>query len=223
MKRAIIIMAKVPQAGNVKTRLQKFLSPENCESLAESFLKDAVNKAASACENMFIAFFPPQEIQKLKKILPDKSTFIEQTGENLGEKMFNAFQFVFERKFDEIVMIGTDSPTFPFDYIEQAFEFLETNSEIVLGKTEDGGFYLIGLRVLRREIFENVAWSSPKTFEQVFENVRNLGLHLRETPGWYDVDEERDLIQLKIEIMHNENAKRRAPHTFEWLKQNFPV
>ena len=216
-------MTKVPQAGNVKTRLQNILAPEECESLAEAFLKDAVNKAHTACENVFIAFFPPEEIQKLKKILPDESNFIEQTGENLGEKMSNAFQFVFQQKTDSVVMIGTDSPTFPFDYIEQAFEFLETNSEIVLGKTDDGGFYLIGLRTLRREIFANVAWSSPKTFEQVFENVRNLGLHLRETPGWYDVDEEHDLIKLKKEILHNENAKRRAPNTFELLKQNIFV
>ncbi|MEP6900961.1 MAG: TIGR04282 family arsenosugar biosynthesis glycosyltransferase [Actinomycetota bacterium] len=223
MKRAIIIMAKVPQAGNVKTRLQNILSPEDCESLAESFLKDAVNKANSACKNVFIAFFPRAEIQKIKKILPDESNFIEQTGENLGEKMYNAFQFLFEQKADSIVMIGTDSPTFPFDYIEQAFEFLETNSEVVLGRTEDGGFYLIGLRILRPEIFENVVWSSPKTFEQVFENIRNLKLYLRETPGWYDVDEEQDLILLKKEIMNNQNARRRAPQTFEWLKQNFPV
>ncbi len=223
MKRAIIIMTKVPQAGNVKTRLQNILAPEDCAALAEAFLKDAVNKAHTACENMFIAFSPPDEIQKLKQILPDESNFIEQAGKNLGEKMFNAFQFALEKKIDSVVMIGTDSPTFPFDYLEQAFEFLETNSEIVLGKTEDGGFYLIGSRALHAEIFEDVAWSSPETFDQVFENIRNLGLHLRETPGWYDVDEERDLIQLKNEFLRNKNAKRRAPNTFEWLKQNFLV
>ena len=220
MKRAIIIMTKVPRAGNVKTRLQKILAPEGCEKLAEAFLKDAVNKAKTVCENVFIAFSPPEEIQKLKEILPGESNFVAQTGEDLGAKMFNAFQFVFEQKADSVVMIGTDSPTFPFDFIEQAFEFLETNSEIVLGKTEDGGFYLIGQRVLRREIFENVAWSSPQTFEQVFANIQKTGLHLREVPGWYDVDEEADLIKLKNEIRQSENAKRRAPHTFEWINQH---
>ncbi len=223
MKRAIIIMTKVPQAGNVKTRLQKILAPEGCEKLAEAFLKDAVNKAKSVCENVFIAFSPPTEFQRLKEILPDESNFIEQTGENLGEKMFNAFQFAFNQKTDSVVMIGTDSPTFPFDFIEQAFEFLETNSEIVLGKTEDGGFYLIGQKILRREIFENVAWSSPQTFEQVFANIQKLGLHLREVPSWYDTDEEADLIKLKNEIRQSENAKCRAPHTSEWLKQNLSV
>ena len=220
MKRAIIIMAKVPRAGNVKTRLHKILAPADCAALAEAFLKDAVNKAKSVCENVFIAFSPPQEVQKLKEILPGESNFIEQTGEDLGAKMFNAFKFAFERKIDSVVMIGTDSPTFPFDFIEQAFEFLETNAEIVLGKTEDGGFYLIGQRVLRREIFENVMWSSPQTFERVYANIQNLGLHLREVPGWYDVDEEADLIKLKNEILQNANAKRRAPHTSEWFEKS---
>jgi rSAM/selenodomain-associated transferase 1 len=217
MKRAIIIMAKVPLAGNVKTRLEKVISPENCAKLAEAFLKDAVNKAKAVCEDVFVAFFPPNEAGKLRETVPDGQIF-EQTGKDLGERMFHAFEFVFSGEADAVVMIGTDSPTFPFDYIEQAFEFLETNSEIVLGKTDDGGFYLIGLRGLRKEIFENVVWSSPKTFEQVFENVRKLQLHLRETPGWYDIDEAPDLIQLKKELFQNANAKRRAPNTFEWLK-----
>ncbi|CAN5224651.1 TIGR04282 family arsenosugar biosynthesis glycosyltransferase [soil metagenome] len=220
MKRAVIIMAKVPQAGNVKTRLQNFLSPENCETLAESFLKDTVNKANSVCENVFIAFFPPHEIQKLKEILPAETNFIEQTGENLGDKMFNAFRFVFAGQTDSIVMIGTDSPTFSSAFIEQAFGFLEQNSEIVLGKTDDGGFYLIGLRVLRREIFEDVAWSSSKTFADVHENIKNIGLNLRQIPVWYDIDEKKDLMKLKNEILNNENL---APQTFEWLLENAEI
>ena len=116
-------------------------------------------------------------------------------------------------------MIGTDSPTFPIDYIEQAFEFLETNSDVVLGKTEDGGFYLIGLRRLPERIFENVAWSSPETFEQIFENIHRLKLHLREVPSWYDVDEREDFEKLKAEILHNKNAQRRAPETYSIIKR----
>jgi len=215
-------MTKVPAAGNVKTRLQNAISSEAREKLAEAFLKDALNKAETVCENVFVAFFPPENSAELREILPGREIFA-QKGDDLGERMFFAFETVFAGGFDEIVMIGTDSPTIPIDYLEQAFEFLETNSEIVLGKTEDGGFYLIALRVLRREIFENVAWSSSKTFERVYRNVQHLGLHLRETPGWYDVDEERDLQKLKDEILHNSNAARRAPHSFEWLKQNFTV
>ena len=197
MKRTIIIMAKVPSAGNVKTRLQPFLSSDECTALSKAFLQDAVKKAKTVCENVILAYSPPAEINALKKILPSQNPFIEQTGRDLGEKMFNAFKFVFEDQTDAVVMIGTDSPTFPIDYIEQAFEFLETNSDVVLGKTEDGGFYLIGLRKLPERIFENVAWSSPETFEQIFENIHRLRLHLREVPSWYDVDEREDFEKLQ--------------------------
>ena len=219
MKRTIIIMAKVPSAGNVKTRLQPFLSSDECTALSKAFLQDAVTKAKTVCENVILAYSPPAEINALKKILPSQNTFIEQTGKDLGEKMFNAFKFVFEDQTDAVVMIGTDSPTFPIDYIEQAFEFLETNSDVVLGKTEDGGFYLIGLRKLPERIFENVAWSSPETFEQIFENIHRLKLHLREVPSWYDVDEREDFEKLQREILHNKNAQRRAPETYSIIKQ----
>jgi uncharacterized protein len=217
MKRAIIIMAKVPSAGKVKTRLQPIFSPEKCAALAAAFLEDIVNKAKAVCEYAILAYSPPEEINALRKILPFHNIFIEQTGKDLGERMFNAFKFAFEQDSGPVVVVGTDSPTFPADYIEQAFEFLELETDVVLGKTEDGGFYLIGLRALRVEIFENVAWSSPETFERVFENVNNLNLRLREVPGWYDVDEPQDLEKLREEFLHNENARRRAPKTFEYL------
>ena len=219
MKRAIIIMAKVPSAGNVKTRLQPFLSADECAALSEAFLQDTVNKARAVCENVVLAYSPPAEINTLRNFLPSQNKFIEQTGKDLGEKMFNAFKFAFGQRTDAVVMIGTDSPTFPFDFIEQAFEFLETNSDVVLGKTEDGGFYLIGLRKLESEIFENVAWSSPETFEQVFENIHKSNLHLREVPAWYDVDEQADFEKLREEILHNKNAQRRAPKTYALIRE----
>jgi uncharacterized protein len=219
MKRAVIIMTKVPTAGNVKTRLQPFLSSDECAALSEAFLQDAVNKAETVCENVILAYSPPAEIDNLRKLLPAENTFVEQTGNDLGEKMFNAFEFAFGQKSDAVVMIGTDSPTFPFDFIEQAFEFLETNSNVVLGKTEDGGFYLIGLRKLEKAIFENVAWSSTETFEQVFENIHRLRLHLREVPSWYDIDEREDFEKLREEILHNSNAQRRAPKTYALIQK----
>ena len=219
MNRAIIIMAKAPSAGNVKTRLQPFLSAEQCAALSEAFLKDALSKAKSIGENIILAYSPPDETDALKKLLPSQSIFVEQTGRDLGERMFNAFEFAFAEKSDSVVMIGTDSPTFSADFIEQAFGFLETNSDAVLGKTEDGGFYLIGLRKPRKEIFENVAWSSPQTFGQIYENIQKSKLHLREISGWYDVDEPQDFEKLRGEILHNPNAQKRAPETYALIRR----
>jgi len=221
--KAIIIMAKVPSAGNVKTRLQPFLSPAQCAEFAVCLLRDTVKKAESLQNQLIIAYTPTENRGFFDEFCNQETIFAAQSGADLGERMFNAFGFTFRQKFDSVVMIGTDSPTFPADFIEQAFGFLETNSDVVLGKTADGGFYLIGLRnTAKKEIFENVAWSSDKTFEQICLNIKNLNLHLREVPDWYDIDEENDLIQLKKEFLHNKNAKRRAPNTFNWIKtQNF--
>ena len=220
MKRAIIIMTKVPTAGNVKTRLQPFLSANECTGLSETFLKDTFSKAKSICENVILAYSPPDKINALRILLPEsQSIYFEQTGKDLGQRMFNAFKFAFEQKTDSAVMIGTDSPTFPADYIEQAFEFLDTNSDVILGKTEDGGFYLIGLRKPEKEIFQNIAWSSPETFEQIYNNIKNLKLLLREVPSWYDVDEREDFEKLQKEIFYNSNARRRAPETYALIQR----
>lgn len=214
-------MVKVPIAGTVKTRLQPAITPEQSAGLAAAFLQDAENKAESICDKTILAFTPFEKRTVLLKLLRNEHILIEQKGADLGEKMFHAFEFAFAHDSDAVVMIGTDSPTVPADFIEQAFEFLETNSDVVLGKTEDGGFYLIGLRILREEIFRKVTWSSAKTFEQVRRNVMNLNLHLREVPSWYDIDMPKDLEKLKSEFSTNENARRRAPRTFTWLKDNF--
>jgi rSAM/selenodomain-associated transferase 1 len=220
MKRAIIIMAKVPAAGNVKTRLQPFLSPAQCAGFAVCLLQDTIKKAESLPHRVIIAYTPPENRDFFDEFCNQDTIFVAQAGADLGERIFSAFHAAFLQKFDSVVMIGTDSPTFPADFIEQAFEFLETNSDIVLGKTADGGLYLIGLRnPVKKEIFENVAWSTDKTFEHICRNIENSNLRLREVPDWYDIDEKNDLNRLIKEFLHNENAKRRAPHTFNWIKE----
>ncbi|MGI8641975.1 MAG: TIGR04282 family arsenosugar biosynthesis glycosyltransferase [Pyrinomonadaceae bacterium] len=217
MKPTIVIMAKVPRAGNVKTRLQPFLSPEQCAELSEAFLEDTINKARKVCDKVIIAFSPIREREYFDKFAAKNLILVEQTGENLGEKMFNAFDFAFKRDSDSVVMIGTDSPTFPVEFIEQAFNYLE-KADVVLGKTKDGGFYLIGLQALRKNVFENVEWSSTETFAQTVRNIKEINLIHSLLPLWFDVDFPADLKRLRKELMKNSHL---APKTFEWLKDNF--
>lgn len=221
MKRAIIIMAKVPRAGNVKTRLQPFLSADQCSLLAEAFLEDAINKAQNFADQLIIAFSPGTERNYFDKFHNKDLHLVEQTGSDIGERMFNALKFAFSEKTDSAIIIGTDSPTFPDDHIEQAFEFLELETDAVLGKTTDGGFYLIGSRILNEKIFENVVWSSAETFDQTYHNIMNLNLHLREVPSWYDIDEKADLLKLFNEFQQSQNAIARAPQTFKIISELF--
>jgi rSAM/selenodomain-associated transferase 1 len=216
MKKAIIIMAKVPEAGKVKTRLQPFLSAEQCAAFAKCLLRDAIEKAASLQNQLIIAYSPIERRAFFDEFSQHKIILVPQTGVDLGEKMFNAFNFAFEQKIDSAVMIGTDSPTFPRKFIEKAFEFLE-KTDAVLGESEDGGYYLIGLKKLKKEIFEGVTWSSPETFEQTARNLENCGLKLSLLPKWFDVDLPGDLERLTKELLINPNP---APFTAKWLNEN---
>ena len=214
-------MAKVPVAGAVKTRLEPFLSPEKCAELAAAFLQDAEIKAKSICENTILAYTPGDRKNVLENTLRREHKFVEQTGATLGERMANAFGFAFVRRSGAVVMIGTDSPTLPAEFIERAFEILETDSDLVLGKAKDGGFYLIGLRrKIHSELFANVEWSSAAVFEQTKKNAEQLKLRLREVPVWYDVDTPDDLLFLRDETAGDEKARQCAPATFSWLKRN---
>ncbi len=225
MKRAIIIMAKVPVSGTVKTRLQPFLSPDECAALAAAFLRDAENKAKTVCENTILAYSPASERAILENILQSENTFLEQTGADLGARMANAFEFAFAREKDStVVMIGTDSPTFPAEFIKRAFEFLEKDADAVLGKSADGGFYLIGLRRFAPRLFDNIAWSVSTVYEQMTANLSRLKFdNLRLVPDWYDVDTPDDFLLLRDEIFKDEEAKKRAPQTYRWLVSNAEI
>ncbi len=218
----IIIMAKVPRLGAVKTRLRPILSKAQCVELAVCFLKDTFKKARKICPNVIIAFSPDDGRNELKKLLPEMPIMIEQTGNDLGERMQSAITFAENQKFSPIILIGTDSPTFPIEYLSQAIESFEENRvKIVLGAADDGGYYLIGFRNSNEHIFENIEWSSEKTFAQTAENVRKfLGCAPFQIRDWYDIDTPEDLKKLYQEFTVNKNFEAIAPKTAEWILNN---
>lgn len=221
MKSAIIIMTKAPRSGFAKTRLGGSLLPEQRARLASAFIEDTLAKAKRASENIVIAYHPGGGEDEMRSIVGEDELLMVQEGSDLGERIFHAFETVMAKGYDYVVMIGTDSPTMPADFLEQASEFLEMETDAVLGKTEDGGFHLIGLRRLKPEIFGGVEWSTDRAFDRVWKNIRQIGWHLREVPPWYDVDGPDDLEKLWQELSTNENARRRAPKTFEWMSANY--
>ncbi len=221
MNRIVIIMTKVPRAGNVKTRLLPFLAPEQCRDLAEAFLLDAINKTRNLCDELIIAFAPAHEKDYFADMTVENLTLIKQQGADLGEKMFNAVEFAFNRNSDaNVVVIGTDSPTFLPEFIEKAFEKLISEAEIVLGESEDGGFYLIGLRKILPNLFKNIEWSSPQVYDRITRNIARLRVKLESVPVWYDVDTPNDLRRLRDEILDDRQAQKVAPRTFQWITSN---
>lgn len=215
----IIVMAKVPRPGEVKTRLRPFLTDEQCASLAICFLKDTAANAAKISPNVIVAFSPPEQRTEIETLLPAKTVFVEQYGGNLGERLKSAIESAENLGYSPIITIGTDSPTLPLKTLQSAVEsFRESEIGAVLGATKDGGYYLIGLRKSIPEIFEDVSWSSESVYRETLEKAKSVGIeNLVELPVWYDVDVPADLIFLRNEVFADETLPRRVPETYRWL------
>ena len=221
MNRVIIIMAKVPRTGNVKTRLQPILDAERRRALAEAFLSDAINKTSKLCDTLILAYAPAGESDYFDRFGLENLMLIEQRGTDLGEKMSSAFDFAFADLTEaNVLMIGTDSPTFPADYIEEAFTALEDDADIVLGEAADGGFYLIGLKKNHNQLFKNIEWSTAAVYGQISRHIAELKLKLHNIPAWYDIDTPEDLELLWREMLAYEKLQKSAPQTYNWLLAN---
>jgi uncharacterized protein len=219
---AIIIMAKVPQIGTVKTRLRPILSAEQCAEIATCFLQDTIANASQVFQNIIVAYSPAELKTEIETLIPSKITLIEQTGNDLGERMFFAFQGAENMAFSPIITIGTDSPTLPIQVLQNSIDaFRDPENDLVLGSTEDGGYYLVGLRKSNKEIFTGISWSSEKVLTQTIEKAKSIGIrHLTKLKGWYDVDLPDDLIRLRNEILSDESLQKRLVNTAKWFSEN---
>lgn len=217
----VIVMVKAPRAGFVKTRLSSALSEEDAATLAVCFVQDVVKSVGQITDDLIIAYAPSDGRATLEAILKQKRLlWFEQRGANLGERLEQIAAQAFDMGFSPLIFIGTDSPTLPTEFINEGIQSLASNeSDIALGPTEDGGYYLVGLRQPAPGIFQNIAWSTSETFAQTARNAKRLNLRLLELPLWYDVDTYADLLRLRNEIFSNNHAQQRANTTYQWLSE----
>jgi uncharacterized protein len=216
----VIVMIKAPRAGFAKTRLVPALSETEAASLAACFAQDVVQGAGKVDGHLLIAYTPADGREVLETILPRSVLWFEQQGDDLGERLDSAAAHAASLDFTPLIFIGADSPTLPPTFIATAIEWLTSGkSDVVLGPTEDGGYYLIGLRRRERGLFQNVAWSTSAACEQTAQNAARLGLRLLQLPAWYDVDTPSDLLRLRAEIFADKEARQRAPATSQWLQK----
>lgn len=215
-------MAKVPRPGYVKTRLRPILSDEQCTELSKCFLLDTVEKADKVSANVVIAFTPGDGEDEVKALLFGKNMYIEQRGTGLGERLESVVAEADKQGFSPLVVIGTDSPTLPAEYIQSAVEHLTANAKgVAIGPTDDGGYYLIGISHPQKRLFSGISWSTSKVFDQTIANASEIpDVNILELPRWYDVDEPADITQLHSEFEKDEKASLRAPETFRWLAAN---
>ena len=209
MSSALIVFAKQPEPGAVKTRLTVTLTPEEAARLYEAFLRDALNQYQALDVDVRLYFSPPVESIP-EDLIPEGVSLHEQQGPGLGARMKIAFVESFAEGYEKLVIIGTDHPTLPTAFIEQAFEALEQPFSICIGPSDDGGYYLLGMNDFYPEVFHDMRYSHADVFEQTLERAGRTAAHLTLLPPWYDVDTPDTLRRLVIDL---KDSALVAPHT----------
>jgi rSAM/selenodomain-associated transferase 1 len=198
---ALAVMTKAPRAGKVKTRLTPPLTPEEAASLNICFLRDTCEAIASATVDGrargIAVYTPVGEEGAYAGILPDEFEIVPQRGDAFGERLSFATEDLLALGFDSVCLIDSDSPTVPQLAFAQAERTLSENEHIiVLGPSDDGGYYLIGLKKLHQPLFENIDWSTEHVLEQTISRAKELDLEVHLLPTWYDVDDRATLHRL---------------------------
>lgn len=191
---AIIVFAKAPVAGQVKTRLCPPLTPDEAASLHGSLVLDILERCQSLKGYDRILAGTPSPHHPFFRAMEArfKIPVWDQQGEDLGARMAGVFKQALGAPYRSAVVIGTDIPGIHGPLLTSALKGLQDH-DVVLGPTVDGGYYLIGLRSPVPELFENMPWSTDQVYERTKQRVQELGLSLKVLPTLRDFDTVEDL------------------------------
>lgn len=195
MDPVVLLFAKVPRSGDVKTRLIPPLKPGEAARLYTAFLRDTVRTVVQLEADVRLYLAPPLPEKEMVGIPPDVR-IREQQGETLGERMKRAFQETFDTGADRILLIGTDHPTLPPSFIRRAAVALDEPHSVSIGPTDDGGFYLLGMNAFFPELFQDMSYGHSNVFSETLSRLGRTDATLTVLPRWYDVDRPEDLEQL---------------------------
>ncbi len=200
---ALAVMAKAPRPGKVKTRLAPPLTLEQSAALNICFLRDtAANIAAVEGAAGLICYTPVGDEEAFDGLLPEGFALIPQRGDGFGERLLCAAQDILACGFGAVCLIDSDSPTLPHTALQAAVRVLgEDGDRVVLGGSDDGGYYLIGLKQPHAEVFDRITWSTGSVYQETLERASEAGLTLIELPLWYDVDDGATLRVLAAELL----------------------
>jgi len=214
-------MTKAPRAGQVKTRLVPPLSPKEAAQLNVSFLRDtatAIAKASGAAARGVGVYTPIGAEAAYIDILPSDFELLPQRGDGFGERLAFATEDLFQCGFASVCLIDSDSPTVSADVYAEAVALLsKPGDRVVLGPSDDGGYYLIGLKQNHRELFERIDWSTERVLEQTEQRARELSLEVSLLPAGYDVDDAATLRRLCDELVSDQSEPDLAPSTRKFL------
>ena len=213
---AVAIMAKAPRAGEVKTRLCPPLSLVDAAELYRRLLLDKIEQVRSLrTASLAIAYTPGEARAFFEEVAPG-FVLVPQRGADLGDRLANSLGELLDTGHRGALAIDSDTPTLPLEFLQQALDLIVTPEiDVVLGPTEDGGYYLIGLRAVHRELFEAMAWSTQQVLPETIRRADAKGLRVACLPPWYDIDTPDDLARLRMALAASDGDVPR--HTRKFL------
>jgi rSAM/selenodomain-associated transferase 1 len=211
--RVLGLFAKWPAAGAVKTRLRGS-EPDWGARVAEAFLLDTIARLANVNAQRVLAFTPRQRRAEFAAVVAGRFILVPQEEGDLGRRLGAFVDQQINAGGGSIVLVGTDSPTLPVAYVDQAFAEME-HADVVLGPASDGGYYLVGCGPSRPPLFKGIAWSTGRVLADTVAALAEPRWRLALLPPWYDVDTPDDWTMLcgHVAALRRAGIDPGVPHT----------
>ena len=204
--RPVYVVAKAPRPGVSKTRLCPPLSPEQAAELARAFLLDTLATVAAAGLLPRIVCRDAAEAEALRGLVPASTRIHTQAGDGLGAALEDAFRdglsaAAATNGCPAAAVLGADSPTVEPATLRQAFARLEEGaSDVALGPTDDGGYYLLAARQVHPWLFRDMPWSTSTVAGETLRRCRERAVRVELLPTCFDVDDGATLARLRREL-----------------------
>jgi rSAM/selenodomain-associated transferase 1 len=191
---ALIVFARLPRPGEVKTRLGSVIGMEKAASVYDELAQkafEAGSKLQSTGVSVYLFFDPQADEQSVRRWIGRSFIYIPQDGTTLGDRMRNAFDRTFHDGATQTAVVGTDIPGLTDVIVKEAFDLLAQN-DLVIGPATDGGYYLLGMHTPAKDLFTEIPWSTNGVFSLTMSKARALGLSVGTLQELVDIDQEED-------------------------------
>jgi uncharacterized protein len=213
--RTLVIMAKAPRLGSVKTRLAVNLSSQQATELYACLLNDTIALGQALNQVEIAIMCPASDAEDLSRVVAQTVRVVPQIGQGLAAGLTCVFAQFTNPGARRVIAFNSDSPHLPASILESAFDVLET-CDMVVGPTHDGGYYLVGAKASYAGLFSSDGMGTANALEALLMRARALGLSVRMTDPFYDIDVAEDLSQLADEL---QRVPEKAPRTARWLSE----
>ena len=213
--RVLVIMAKAPRPGEVKTRLATRLSPQTVADFYCCLLDDTLALARSLGDVEVAIMCPDSDVNELARLAGNEASIVSQKGKGLADGLTSVFAHFAEGHQRRTIAFNSDSPHLPRSVLEDAFETLAAH-DVVVGPTHDGGYYLVGAKAFHPTLFTNDGMGTSTALDRLLSRTRVLELSVGYADPFYDIDVADDLTRLAEDLRLDPG---RAPRTAAWLKE----